>query len=100
MDMIIGEFAGFFASIVVTISMIPQMLKTIKTRDTSGLSIVMLALAFLGNLGWFLNGLAYGNMPLVMSGALLMVILIPIITIKILNEMAIQRLPEKVGIKQ
>ena len=66
MDMItIGDFAGFFASIIATCSMLPQLIKTVRTRSTEGLSLMTLTLSFLGNLGWLINGLAYDSMALV-----------------------------------
>lgn len=91
MDMItIGDFAGFFASIIATCSMLPQLIKTVRTRSTEGLSLMTLTLSFLGNLGWLINGLAYDSMALVFSGICLMAMIAPIIFIKVKNEMKMQ----------
>ncbi len=81
---------GFFASIIATCSMLPQLIKTVRTRSTEGLSLMTLTLSFLGNLGWLINGLAYDSMALVFSGICLMAMIAPIIFIKVKNEMKMQ----------
>lgn len=87
MDMMItGEIAGFIASIVATCSVIPQLIKTIRTQDSRSLSITSLFLSFIGNIGWFINGLAYDNNPLIFSGAILVVMIGMIISIKLKND--------------
>lgn len=83
--MMIGELAGFFASILATLTFAPQVLKTWRTRNSKDISAMMLTFSLLGNIGWFVNGLSSGNVPLVFSGVLISILLMPLFYIKYRN---------------
>ena len=84
--MVFGELAGFFASILATLTFLPQVLKTWRMRDSKSLSAMTLTFSFLGNLGWLINGLAFDNAPLIMSGSLIMLLMLPLFYIKYKNK--------------
>ncbi|WNH08356.1 SemiSWEET family sugar transporter [Thalassobellus suaedae] len=50
------EIIGFVAAILTTAAFLPQVYKTWKTKDVSGLSLPMLAIFFVGVLGWLIYG--------------------------------------------
>ncbi len=50
------EIIGFAAAILTTAAFLPQVYKTWRTKDVSGLSLPMLLIFFVGILAW----LAYG----------------------------------------
>ena len=53
MDLLIfGYFATFFSAV----SFLPQAIKTIKTRDVTGLSLLTYICLFLASLSWFTYG--------------------------------------------
>ena len=58
---------GFAAAILTTASFLPQAIKTISTKDTSGISLFMYSLFASGTLLWFLFGLFSGNMPVMIA---------------------------------
>ena len=58
---------GFAAAILTTASFLPQAIKTIRTKDTSGISLFMYSLFALGTLLWFLFGLFSHNMPVMIA---------------------------------
>ena len=60
---------GFAAAILTTASFLPQAIKTIRTKDTSGISLFMYSLFALGTLLWFLFGLFSNNMPVMIANA-------------------------------
>lgn len=67
MDII--TITGFAAAILTTASFLPQAVKTIQTKDTSGISLFMYSLFALGTLLWFLFGLFSSNMPVMIANA-------------------------------
>ena len=64
------EALGFFAAFCTTLSFLPQNIKTIKTKDTSGLSLYMLLLFFIGVGCWFFYGYVISNYPLMIANGL------------------------------
>ena len=61
MDLLIfGYFATFFSAV----SFLPQAIKTIKTRDVSGLSLLTYVCLFLASLSWFTYGVVLNDIPL------------------------------------
>jgi len=64
------EALGFFAAFCTTLSFLPQNIKTIKTKDTSGLSLYMLLLFFIGVGCCFFYGYVISNYPLMIANGL------------------------------
>lgn len=74
---------GFAAAILTTGSFLPQALKTIRTKDTSGISLFMYSLFALGTLLWFLFGLFSNNMPVMIANAVTLIFASIILVYKI-----------------
>ena len=74
---------GFAAAILTTASFLPQAVKTIQTKDTSGISFFMYSLFTLGTLLWFLFGLFSNNMPVMIANAVTLVFASIILVYKI-----------------
>ncbi|WP_139000874.1 SemiSWEET family sugar transporter [Hyunsoonleella aestuarii] len=51
------EIIGFAAAILTTGAFLPQVYKTWKTKDVSGLSLSMLLIFFIGIVGWLVYGI-------------------------------------------
>jgi MtN3 and saliva related transmembrane protein len=51
------EIIGFIAAILTTTAFLPQVYKTWKTKDVSGLSLPMLLIFFIGIIGWLVYGI-------------------------------------------
>lgn len=60
---------GFMAAACTTFSFLPQALKTIHTKDTSGISLYMYILFSVGTLLWLLFGIFSHNMPVTIANA-------------------------------
>lgn len=58
---------GYVAAILTTSSFFPQALKTLRTRDTSGISLGMYLMFTSGVVVWALFGLITGNGPVLVS---------------------------------
>jgi len=74
---------GFAAAISTTASFLPQAIKTIRTKDTSGISLSMYSLFAWGTLLWFLFGLFSHNMPVMIANAVTLLFASIILTYKI-----------------
>jgi MtN3 and saliva related transmembrane protein len=64
--LIFGYFAAFFTAF----SFLPQAIKTVKTRQTAGLSLLTYLFLFLGSLSWFIYGFYLTDYPLMITNSL------------------------------
>jgi len=55
--------SGYVAAFCTTVSFLPQAIKTIKTKDTSSISLAMYVLFTFGTLMWLIFGLMTSNYP-------------------------------------
>jgi len=66
-----------------TVSFLPQALKTIRTKNTSGISLSMYALFTAGTLFWLIYGLMSGSLPVTIANAITLVFASIILVYKI-----------------
>lgn len=64
---------GYTAASLTTLSFIPQAIKTLRTGDTSGISLRMYALFSAGVALWGVYGLLTGDGPLIAANAITLV---------------------------
>ena len=64
------SFIGYIATFFSAISAAPQAIKTIKTRDVSGLSLTMWILSLSASISWFSYGIYLSDIPLVATNVL------------------------------
>jgi MtN3 and saliva related transmembrane protein len=74
---------GMSAAICTTASFLPQALKTIRTRNTKGISLYMYALFAFGTLLWFVYGILSQNIPIVAANGITLVFSLIILAYKI-----------------
>lgn len=60
---------GFSAAILTTFGFVPQFLKTVKTKQTAGLSLHMMIQMSLGLLLWFIYGLLRKDIVLIAANS-------------------------------
>jgi MtN3 and saliva related transmembrane protein len=61
---------GYLAAFGTTISFLPQAVKTIQTKDTSGISLPMYVLFTAGTLCWLIYGLSIGSYQVSIANAI------------------------------
>ena len=61
---------GYAAATCTTLSFIPQAVKTIRSRDTSGISLWMYVVFTFGIACWFGYGLVLHSWPMIVSNAI------------------------------
>ena len=65
-----ATIVGFLATLCSTSSFVPQAWKVIKTRDMSGVSTKMYAVTVVGFSLWFAYGLLLGELPLILTNGI------------------------------
>lgn len=64
------EWMGYVAATLTTLSFLPQAVKTIRSRDTRGISLGMYVVFTIGVGFWFGYGLALHSWPMIVSNAI------------------------------
>lgn len=66
------EIVGGLAAVLTTAAVFPQALKTIRTRETIGLSLSMYLLLVTGVALWLLYGLLIRSQPLIVANGIVL----------------------------
>ena len=77
------EWMGYAAATCTTLSFIPQAVKTIRSRDTSGISLWMYVVFTFGIACWFGYGLFLQSWPMIVSNAITFVLSATILGLKL-----------------
>ncbi|MCC8423915.1 SemiSWEET transporter [Mucilaginibacter sp. UR6-11] len=64
------EIIGFMAAFSTTVSFLPQAVKTIRTKDTSGISLSMYVVFTVGTFLWLMYGIMYPSLPVAVANAI------------------------------
>ena len=64
------EWMGYVAATCTTLSVVPQAVKTIRSRDTSGISLWMYVVFTFGIACWFGYGVFLQSWPMIVSNAI------------------------------
>jgi MtN3 and saliva related transmembrane protein len=79
---VIGGVAGFLTSMAV----IPQMIKTWKTRHARDLSLWQQIIIIAGLALWLAYGLLLGDLPLILSNSFTLICYVLLLTMKIIYD--------------
>lgn len=77
------EWLGYIAATLTTLSFVPQAAKTIRSRDTSGISLGMYVVFIIGIVCWFGYGLVLGSWPMILANAVTFVLAAVILGLKL-----------------
>lgn len=80
------DILGYCAAALTTGSFVPQALLTLRTRDVSGISLVMYSTFTAGVALWLAYGVALGEWPIVAANAVTLLLASTILTVKIVEE--------------
>jgi MtN3 and saliva related transmembrane protein len=78
-----GEWVGYAAATLTTISFLPQAARTIRTRETHAISLWMYVLFTLGIACWFGYGIVLHSWPMIASNAITFVLAATILALKL-----------------
>lgn len=81
--MSLTDMMGYMAATLTSIAFLPQVLKTIRTRDTSSISLLMYSLFVAGVLCWLIWGLLLQQWPVILANLVTFVLSAIILSMKI-----------------
>ena len=64
---------GLAAAALTTVSFIPQAIQTIKTKDTTSISLAMYSVFTLGTFLWLLYGILSNNLPVSLANGVTLI---------------------------
>jgi MtN3 and saliva related transmembrane protein len=76
-------FIGLLAGTFTTVSFLPQVIKTWKTRSTKDISLEMFLLFCTGLLLWIIYGLFMQNVPVILANVATFILAFPILVLKL-----------------
>jgi MtN3 and saliva related transmembrane protein len=80
------ELIGSIAAVCTTISFVPQAIKTIRSKQTKDISLIMYLLFTTGIALWLAYGILINKMPIILANAVTLVLVIPILVMKLIYK--------------
>jgi len=77
------DLLGYIAATLSTGAFVPQAVKTIRTRDTSGISFWMYLTFMAGIALWFVFGVAIDSVPMMLANAVTFTLAATILALKV-----------------
>lgn len=77
------EWVGYVAATLTTVAFVPQAIKTIRSRNTSGISLGMYVVFTLGVAFWFGYGLVLQSWPMIVCNIITFVLSATILVMKL-----------------
>ncbi len=77
------EWLGYLAATCTTVAFIPQAAKTIRSRDTQGISLWMYLVFTFGIVCWFGYGIFLDSWPMIVSNAITFALAMTILGLKL-----------------
>lgn len=77
------DWLGYAAALLTTVAFVPQAIKTIRSRDTSGISLAMYVVFTVGIGFWFLYGLALASWPMILANITTFLLALLILVLKL-----------------
>lgn len=74
---------GYIAAICTTVSFLPQAIKTIKTRETKDISLLMYILFIIGITLWLVYGVLLHEWPIIIGNGVTFVLAFIVLRLKI-----------------
>ncbi|MEJ6021527.1 SemiSWEET family sugar transporter [Ramlibacter sp. PS4R-6] len=77
------ELVGYLAAVLTTVSFVPQVWHTWRTRDVAGISMGMYAVFAVGVFLWLVYGLLLGAWPIVVANGITLALALAILAMKL-----------------
>ena len=74
---------GYSAACLTTVAFLPQVIKTIRSRKTDEISLVMYILFCTGVLCWLIYGVLIADIPLIIANGITLLLALVILCLKI-----------------
>jgi len=80
------ELIGLLAAVLTTVGFVPQLVKTLKTKDVEGISLTMYLIMFLGLLFWLTYGFLMDSFAIKFANIVSGLLVFSLIILKILYK--------------
>jgi MtN3 and saliva related transmembrane protein len=77
------KIIGLLAALLTTAAFVPQVLHTLATRDTRGVSLRMYLIFVAGVLLWLVYGLLMRDLPLILANSVTLLLAVAILYLKV-----------------
>lgn len=77
------EWLGYVAATFTTIAFVPQALKTLRSRDTRGISLAMYVVFVIGIVFWFAYGFMLDSWPMMLANVVTFALAASILLLKL-----------------
>ena len=78
-----GEWMGFVAAALTTFSFVPQAVKTIRSKDTRGISLWMYVTFTVGIVFWLGYGIVLMSWPMIIANVVTLLLSLAILAMKL-----------------
>ena len=83
MDMSTTELVGLVAGCLTTGSFVPQVVKTLRTKDVSGISLVMYIAFCTGVMLWLMYGMINQQLSIILANGITLILALIVLVLKI-----------------
>ena len=74
---------GLLAATLTTAAFVPQVVRSLRTRDTRGISLVMYSVFTTGIALWLAYGIAIGDLPIIVSNTITIFLCAAVLVLKL-----------------
>lgn len=82
-NIVLADAIGFVAGLLIVLAWLPQLFKTWKTKSAKDLSLLTLLIILAGSVLWLVYGIIIGNMPVIATNAVCVVIIVSLVWMKV-----------------
>jgi len=86
-----SEILGYIAAFLTTAAFLPQTIKTIKSRDTTSISLAMYVMFTTGIVLWLAYGILIESMPMIIANIITFVLSATILLLKLTEKSSTTR---------
>lgn len=77
------DWVGYVGAFLTTLSFVPQAVKTIRSKETHGISLMMYAVFTVGIMFWLAYGIVLGSWPMIISNSITLSLSATILALKV-----------------
>lgn len=79
------EYIGYIAAILTTVSFLPQVIHTIRIKDTTSISLSMYTMFIVGTACWLAYGIVLDSIPIIVANGITVALSGIVFAIKLKN---------------
>lgn len=80
------QIIGLVSAFLTTASFLPQAIKTVKEKDTKGISLAMYSMFAAGVLGWLIYGIMIKDVPIIVANFVTLIFASIILVMKLIYK--------------